>query len=159
MSDTNNNPAPAPAPGQEPLDLAAIEARLKAATPGPWGYKAGFLKHYVFSLDAQEDFGISLQELHWNDGHEVPAAANAQFIANAPTDIAALISEMKRLREVEKVSDRIYDMYKQVMAAFPQCPEHGECIPYALEWLDELKKSQVKLAGRFHPRPFPEEEE
>jgi hypothetical protein len=109
MSDTNNNPAPAPAPGQEPLDLAAIEARLKAATPGPWGYKAGFLKHYVFSLDAQEDFGISLQELHWNDGHEVPAAANAQFIANAPTDIAALIAEVRRLRR--EVNKMVRDSY------------------------------------------------
>jgi hypothetical protein len=112
MSDTNNNhaPAPTPAPGQEPdLDLADIEARLKAATPGPWGYKAGFLKHYVFSLDAQEDFGISLQELHWNDGHEVPAAANAQFIANAPTDIAALIAEVRRLRR--EVNKMVRDSY------------------------------------------------
>jgi hypothetical protein len=65
----------------------ACEQRTAKATPGPWGEKCGAIKHYAFSLDDGEDFGISLQELHWKDGREVPAHDNAVFIANARTDL------------------------------------------------------------------------
>jgi hypothetical protein len=49
--------------------------------------------------------------------------------------IAALVSEVKRLREAEAVNDQIYAMYKELMAALPECPEHGECVPYAVDWI------------------------
>lgn len=85
---------------QDALELA------EKATAAPWGYKAGVFKHYAFSMDEQEDFGISLQEMHWNDGHEVPAAANAQFIAQSrqlvPDLAAALRAALDRIEELEK---------------------------------------------------------
>lgn len=52
-------------------------------TPGPWIYTKGVgFKHYVASENGDLDF--SLQELHWRDGREVPAEANARLIAAAP---------------------------------------------------------------------------
>lgn len=51
-----------------PADLAAIRARLEAATPGPWTAK---------SFDPDD-----------------------QFIAHAPSDIAALLAEVERLRRL-----------------------------------------------------------
>jgi len=101
------------------VDLDRIEALANAATPGPWGYKAGVLKHYAFSLDAGEDFGVSLQELHWQDGREVPAAANAQFIAAARTDVPALVAELRAARaEVERLRTAAADERADVVAFF-----------------------------------------
>lgn len=61
--------------------VAEILALDERATKAPWGERCGALKHYVFSRDPKEDFGASLQELHWNDGHIVPAHDNASLIA------------------------------------------------------------------------------
>jgi hypothetical protein len=65
------------------LETAAAEiiALDERATKAPWGEKCGMLKHYVFSKDPAEDFGASLQEMHYEDGHPVPAHDNASLIA------------------------------------------------------------------------------
>ena len=73
-----------------------ILAETEGHTPGPWGYKAGVTKHYAFSTDPGEDFGVSLQEMHWQDGREVPAEANARLIAAAP-DMRALLERVGSL--------------------------------------------------------------
>ena len=57
------------------LDLEPIKERLAAATPGPW------------------DFHIIPPEIGG-----MGTGADAEFIANAPEDIAALIAEVERLR-------------------------------------------------------------
>lgn len=79
------------------IDLDAIEARCNAATRGPWGHKEGTLKQYVFSLDPGEDFGFKLQNQHWEDGRDVPAKANALFVAHARTDLPALVARVRKL--------------------------------------------------------------
>ena len=78
-------------------NLDAIRQRLEAATPGPWGETCGILKHYVWS-GGEEDLGFSLQELHPHDGREVPAHANAEFIAHAWQDISDLLDLVDRQR-------------------------------------------------------------
>lgn len=92
------------------LERMAREAseRASKATAGPWGHKAGVLKHYCFSTDEREDFGFSQQTLHWEDGHEVPAEANCIFVAHAREDVPALhgaveelAAEVRRLRKRE----------------------------------------------------------
>lgn len=75
--------------------LDELEALERAATSAPWGYKAGVLKHYVFSADEGEDLGFSLQEFHPHDGREVPAAENAQLIAALRNAAPALLSLAK----------------------------------------------------------------
>jgi hypothetical protein len=85
----------------EPLDLDAIEARLKAATPGPWqavdlpynGIDDPMIVNgeLVYIAQTAYDMQSSSQE------HDVDA--DTIFIANAPADVAALLGEVKRLRE------------------------------------------------------------
>jgi hypothetical protein len=78
--------------------LREIETRITNATPGPWHYTPGvLLKHYVDA--ANGDFHIGLQSQHWKDGHEIPAEANARFIAHARTDLPDLLATYRAQRE------------------------------------------------------------
>jgi len=100
----------------EPLDLAAIRARVEAATGGTWSfaiapaegsdetkaeYMAGALTNSgpLYALFVEESVGQV-------GGYIVPAITgdgpnarnNAAFIAHARTDIPALLAEVERLR-------------------------------------------------------------
>ena len=78
-----------------------IRARLAAATPGPWKHTPGVaFKHYVHSLDEREEFGFSLQVMHWRDGESCRAEENAELIAHVPEYLAYLLGENERLREL-----------------------------------------------------------
>lgn len=81
-------------PDQNPLDVEAIRARLDAATPGPWSR---------FGREIGNEDGDS-----WYLGHDIegpPEAergqfervADAELIANAPTDLRRLLDENARL--------------------------------------------------------------
>lgn len=88
------------------LDLNQILARLAAATPGPWkchdfGYEG---------MDEPVNIVVHAGEFDWHaiDNGEFIVATptwdhggyrNADMIAHAPTDIAALLAEVERLRE------------------------------------------------------------
>lgn len=87
-------------PPMTDTDLAAIEARLAAATPGPWEmYDSNEGTEYfpMWSVanddyhNPREDgtaFGVSI---------ECGEKADADLIANAPTDLRRLLDEVKRL--------------------------------------------------------------
>lgn len=84
------------------MNADTVRELLSNATPGPWAYKAGTMKHYAHSTDPGEDFGVSLQEMHWQDGREVPAEGNARLIAAAPAVAQwglGQAQEVARLRE------------------------------------------------------------
>lgn len=79
-----------------PLDLKPIEARLAAASEGPWQAE-------------QEQLGARSKPVHiiWSKAHVVArcgsigmpkAQEDTDLIAHAPTDLAALIQEVERLR-------------------------------------------------------------
>ena len=72
-----------------------MDERRKKHTPGPWHYVHGVaFKHYVHSECG--DLRIGLQEMHPEDGRDVPAKANAHLIAAAPEmfDVLLKIREM-----------------------------------------------------------------
>ena len=87
-----------------PEELAEIEARLLAATPGPWHKLAvtterGYGTHVV-SLDQPGSDGPEGQVAVWLHGRNVAAGLSgndADFIAHAPADIARLLAEVRRL--------------------------------------------------------------
>ena len=96
--------------------LAEIEERLRAATPGPWqAMRQGNQYIETDYLPTAKVVGASVVtglKRPWNPHayisfgmrattHEEArfTDADADFIAHAPTDIAALIAEVKRLRE------------------------------------------------------------
>ena len=96
-------------PGQTPLtdaELAAIEARAEAATPGPWTSAY----HHGSPYKRQE-----LRMLFGGHGgalvrgardYAVLTAPDAHFVAAARTDIPRLVAEVRRLRrQVEAMEE------------------------------------------------------
>ena len=79
------------------MDLQAIEARLEAATPGPWDFdtipETGESRVVVRSNAGDPMLEVSVAT------HGV-SAEDAEFLAHAPEDIRALLAEVKAVREV-----------------------------------------------------------
>ncbi len=90
------------------LDLEAIEARLVAATPGPWRYDGYSEIDQLtdagkgYPLDCYPDSRIIVEERECPNCRMNVCAkmldADAEFIAAAPEDIRALLDEVRRLR-------------------------------------------------------------
>lgn len=82
-------------------ELAAIEERANAATPGPWVAEPARGK---WSDGETHCAGIHVAGESWNEivttdgGVYGPNWPDAQFIAAARSDIPALVAEVKRLR-------------------------------------------------------------
>jgi hypothetical protein len=71
-------------------ELAAIEARCRAATPGPW-------RSFIEGRDHTS--GDSFIQTTGDDIYLTGAtAADQDFIANARQDIMRLVDEIRRLR-------------------------------------------------------------
>lgn len=89
----------------EAKELEAIRERVKAATPGPWVWEVADAT--LLALGRAAD---PIYEGHVLSAHRCGACANtdglclwpkqpdAEVIAHAPTDIAALLAEVDRLR-------------------------------------------------------------
>ncbi len=103
-----------------PEQLAEIAARLAAATPGPWYRKEmnGYTDDYVETShpDYQtKPHGQHIADVGYAAGHpKQNFSNNAEFIAHAPTDIAALIAEFKRLCKFETDALPILDAYEHM---------------------------------------------
>lgn len=79
------------------LNLDPIRERFEKATQGPW-YWHSPTNLRVDDGDVNGDVFITLSE--WE-----PRQNDANFIANAPTDIVALIAEVERLQRIEKAAN------------------------------------------------------
>ena len=89
------------------LDLAPIKSRLEDATDGPWEWidpttLVGWegpddYRHNVYVLEVEHDNGCECRK--GCTLYEM-SEADRTFVANAPIDIAALIGEVERLREL-----------------------------------------------------------
>lgn len=75
--------------------LSEIRARLKAATPGPWA-EHDEVPRVPVSLSIDPD--MSLLGLDRDGYAHVESREDAEFIINAPVDIADLLAEVERLR-------------------------------------------------------------
>ena len=74
-------------------ELAAIKKRCDKATPGPWKFDA-HSKCYIW-----EDDGICVAVVwHYRSPKE-----NAEFIANARQDVPALLAQVERLMDENKL--------------------------------------------------------
>lgn len=47
-----------------------------------------------------------------------------------------------------KLTDKLYNALREVIKAIPECPEHGECIPHALEWIEKAKIAMLEQEGK-----------
>lgn len=74
-------------------DIEAIEERLRAATPGPWHGD-----HGEFGCVSIGDLGwVAPGPLEYGVDSE-QGKADAELVAHAPADIAALLADVKRCR-------------------------------------------------------------
>lgn len=100
----------------QPLDTAAIEARLAAATPGPW------VKHDDTAISHRVQPRVkSLSQPGWYlpicngieydrpGGNRYNQDNNLDLIAHAPADLRALLDEVRELRELLTHMLGIYD--------------------------------------------------
>lgn len=71
------------------MDLESIAARLAEATTGPWQ------RH---GADVHAQAGLLFTGNDGSSEVRQQADADAEFVAHAPTDIAALLDEVNRLR-------------------------------------------------------------
>ncbi len=118
-----------------PDELAAIEARANAATPGPWTEHAdGSLPpdpRKIRYVRAPNGAAIaSFLRTQGLDPHE--ALMNGVFIAAARTDVPALVAEVRRLR------DQLEAMPK------PQCRcgSAGE-LPHGCPYQQEINNNEA----------------
>ena len=107
------------------MDLQAIEARLKAATPGPW--RASLLSDGVEYEDGSSWYRGGI----YPDTKGAPPVTltpgidrrNAEFIAHAPDDIRALIDVVKAVRDAVA-------RHPDVM----ECSEYSDDEPVSCGW-------------------------
>lgn len=52
----------------------------------------------------------------------------------------ALAAEIDRLRAELKVSDALIQERDRLLDAIPPCPDHGACVPHAIEWVEAAKR-------------------
>ena len=139
------------------LDLEPIKERLAAATPGPWRVwrdpdptrvRATAVETAWCYGDIEGDTELITDYL--------PTDADAEFIANAPEDIASLVAEVERLRatviveqnrrqpwvklahqnsqEVKRLRGQI-DAVRAATANHPNpCSKHPEDDPVSCGW-------------------------
>ena len=92
----------------ERVDIEAISARLKAATPGPWYKPEGqpwLNQRIVFGpSDSMPD---RLEQVCSLDEGAHRPEVDATLIAHAPTDLAACVEEIRELRELVNEIDGI----------------------------------------------------
>lgn len=83
-------------PNSHSLDLAAITARLQAITPGPWhAWDRGIGWEIHQGRECAETGCIEIN----NQFRETFGESDAQFIAHAPADVAALLTEVAELHD------------------------------------------------------------
>lgn len=50
------------------------------------------------------------------------------------------IDEITKLKNELKVTEELLNDRQRLLDAIPECPVHGKCIPYALEWIEKYKQ-------------------
>lgn len=108
-------------------DLKAIRARLAAATPGPWhawDRGIGYEVHKGAERDCLSEFGTGSEHCdELNDGfRETFARGDADLIAHAPADLAALCDEVEaltaRAERAEAAVQRVRELVKDWSSRF-----------------------------------------
>ena len=81
-----------------PERLAEIQARLAAATPGPWGVIETTGEWFHIGCHLPDSLPVAkVHSVHSGYGNKGEPSANAALIANAPTDLAALLAYVEQL--------------------------------------------------------------
>ena len=141
-------------PTLTPARLAEIEARTRAATPGPWffdSYSSVFSKPRV---DADEEPAWVLQSpVVAGDTATPQGAKDCNFASQARQDIPALLSHLRALEaESARLRELLFNLYN--MAAMLKFePEHGQPHPLKDGVYDKL---MAETSAALQPAKEPE---
>src|SRR3990167_1583902 len=66
---------------------------------------------------------------------------------NGQITIPEFIEKVKKYAELYaqeiqndlKVTNSLYEERQRLLDAIPECPTHGKCVPYVLEWIERMK--------------------
>lgn len=61
---------------------------------------------------------------------------------------AFVTQETAALKKEIEVDDYIIKDLERLLAAIPECPVHGACIPYALEWVEKIRTENANLKSK-----------
>jgi len=88
-----------------PLDLRAVEARLKGATPGPWVIRiTPGLPGFVQAPRLSPSDPYDVEVLGEDDTLYPTRGADMEFVAHAPKDVAALLAALREVRAALKIT-------------------------------------------------------
>lgn len=112
------------------IDLDAIEGRLNDITPGEWGLS----EDGVVIIANDGHYSSTVADLDWGPGRPIEMLdwylKDADFIAHAPADIAALIAEVKRLQEAVIIYRRTARAFATSLTALTlKTRNHDQPIP------------------------------
>ena len=54
--------------------------------------------------------------------------------------IVELVQQLSRAREEIVVDEELIAHRTLLLEAIPECPQHGPCVPHALEWIQKAKE-------------------
>jgi predicted nuclease with TOPRIM domain len=54
-------------------------------------------------------------------------------------------AERAELRATLDVTDKLLAERQRVLDAIPPCPQHGECVPHAIEWIADVQSERAEL--------------
>jgi len=127
-------------------ELSAIESRANAATPGPWVTACDAVGHEIAIAHV---FG-STEYIYADVGFIASRRGDAEFIAAARSDIAALVAEVRRLQseldkdatvsdwlreQAAKDADEIEHLQRGLRGLEDECRglrQHNEALPTLL---------------------------
>lgn len=96
------------------------------------------------------------------DGYEFEAALALGDTAKvldlyraAQASLVQVEHERDALRDELDVTDKLYSETRRVVQAIPECSIHGECVPHALEWVEESKRLRREHKALFLSLPVP----
>jgi hypothetical protein len=143
-------------------DIAEIEARLKAATPGPW-VQMEANPTWIEAPSHCERGAMHIADVRgWGHltggGHgahgmgfaEARAIqdANGAFISHAPTDIAALLEEVKRLRaELAQEQEQVASVHTSAKAESEVLDSSCTVRRCGNEWPFQIQHVQQECSG------------
>ena len=57
------------------------------------------------------------------------------------------MNELEKVKHELKITEQILSERQRVLDAIPECPIHGgNCVPYALEWIEKQKGNHIECA-------------
>ena len=118
--------------------LQNVQARLEKATPGPLEIIRFDNDDGTISYQVESALGENHEIVSWHSEHACPKPkANAELIANCPTDLSTLL-------QIVKIQNQVLETYALTNEIFP---EYGDIARQAIEQVETLVSGGEQYEG------------